>query len=324
MKTAAIWWRVSKDEQREISPDTQTGEALAFAEQEGYSVPPENIIGTDWSSLSVWNSPTMDQLKALVLDRAITAIFMYDADRGPAKSAHRLIFRALCEENGVAVRCRYGEIPGGEMGDLMEFISAWSKENQVRHAQQRAKEGLRDRAKKRGLPTNGTAPLGYQFRYQGLNAKRIPVALEADSNYPVTQMIWRLALEGCPMRRISTELSAQGIPSPKGGAYWNPSTVAGILNNPVYGGRYYSLRETAIIPVQRHKVDPTDRRPNHSLSTLGIGWRISLLCPPSSPETTGRLCDGGWPGTKPMPPATPSAPIGFGECCSAPKTAGVW
>ena len=52
-KTAAIWWRVSTDDQREISPDTQTGEALALAEQEGYSVPPENVIGTDWKSLLV-------------------------------------------------------------------------------------------------------------------------------------------------------------------------------------------------------------------------------------------------------------------------------
>ena len=174
-KTAAIWWRVSTDDQREISPDTQTGEALALAEQEGYSVPPENVIGTDWSSLSVWDSPTMGQLKALVLGRAITAIFMYDADRGPSKPAHRLMFRALCEENGVAVRCCHGEIPGGEMGELMEFISAWSKEKQVHRAQQGAKDGLRDRAKKRGLPTNGIAPLGYHFRYQDLNGKKIPV-----------------------------------------------------------------------------------------------------------------------------------------------------
>ena len=111
MKTAAIWWRVSGDEQLELSPDTQTGEALALAEQEGYSVPPENVIGTDWGSLSVWNSPTMGQLKALVQGRAITAIFMYDADRGPSKPAHRLMFRALCEENGVAVRCCHVRYP---------------------------------------------------------------------------------------------------------------------------------------------------------------------------------------------------------------------
>jgi len=70
----------------------------------------------------------MGQLKALVPGRAINAIFMYDADRGPAKPAHRLMFRALCEENGVAVRCCHGEIPGGETGEPMEFISTWSKE----------------------------------------------------------------------------------------------------------------------------------------------------------------------------------------------------
>ena len=50
-KPAAIWWRVSTDGQQEISPDTQIGEALA--EQEGYNVPPENVIGTDWKSLLV-------------------------------------------------------------------------------------------------------------------------------------------------------------------------------------------------------------------------------------------------------------------------------
>ena len=158
MKTAAIWWRVSTDDQRKISPDTQTGEALA--EQEGYSVPPENVIGTDWSSLSVWDSPTMGQLKALVQGRAITAIFMYDADRGPFKPAHRLMFRALCEENGVAVRCCHGEIPGGEMGELMEFISAWSKEKQVHGAQQGAKDGSRDRGQEKGPTHEWDCPSG--------------------------------------------------------------------------------------------------------------------------------------------------------------------
>ena len=160
MKTAAIWWRVSTDEQREISPDTQTGEALALAEQEGYNVPPENIIGTDWSSLSVWNSPTMGQLKALVLGRAITAIFMYDADRGPSKPAHRLMFWALCQENGVAVRCCHGEIPGGEMGELMEFISAWSKEKQVQPCPARSEGWVAGPGQEKGPTYEWDCPSG--------------------------------------------------------------------------------------------------------------------------------------------------------------------
>lgn len=50
MKTeenAAAWWRTSTDEQREISPDTQVKEALALAQQEGYKVPKEYVLGTD-------------------------------------------------------------------------------------------------------------------------------------------------------------------------------------------------------------------------------------------------------------------------------------
>ena len=45
MKTAAIWWRVSTDEQREISPDTQIAEALTLAEGEGFQVPPAELEG---------------------------------------------------------------------------------------------------------------------------------------------------------------------------------------------------------------------------------------------------------------------------------------
>ena len=59
--TAAIWWRVSTEGQKEISPDTQKDAALCLADQEGYYVPAENVIGADWGSLSVWDSPAMPE-----------------------------------------------------------------------------------------------------------------------------------------------------------------------------------------------------------------------------------------------------------------------
>jgi hypothetical protein len=36
MMEAAVWWRVSTDTQKEISPDTQINEAMALAQTEGY------------------------------------------------------------------------------------------------------------------------------------------------------------------------------------------------------------------------------------------------------------------------------------------------
>ena len=253
-KVGEIWWRVSTDDQKEISPDTQTGAAMALAERGGYIVPPENIIGTDWHSLSVWESPPMERLKALIRARAIAAVFMYDADRGPSKPVHRLLFRALCEENGVVVRCCHGEIPGGEMGEVMEFLSAWAKEKQVNRAQRGAKDGLRDRARIKGLPVNGKPPYGYRFRYELHGDKKIPVGMEPEpSTHSVAASIWQMAVDGAPLRGICRQLIDQGIPSPRGGT-WSAGTLYNLIRNPIYGGRYYALRHEAIVPQRRKKL----------------------------------------------------------------------
>lgn len=256
MNKAAIWWRVSTDDQLEASPDTQTAESLAMAEWEGFQVPADYIIGTDWGSLSVWDSPPMARLLGLVRSRDISAVFMYDADRSPSRPAHRLLFRAVCEDNRVAIRCVHGQIPGGDMGEFVEFASAWSKQLQAHRAQKVAKDGLRDRAKKRGLPVTGIPPHGFRFRYQEPGVNRVPVALEPDpATYHIAVRIWRMALDGVPMRRAALELAQAGILAPRGGPTWNLSTIARILKNPAYAGRYAALRQEMKVPATRRKSD---------------------------------------------------------------------
>ncbi len=244
----AIWWRVSTGDQLEASPDIQIAGALELANQDGCQIPQENILGTDWHSLSVWESPPMERLKEKVRNESIHGVFMYDADRGPDKPVHRLLFRALCKENGVPIRCVHGQVPDGEMGEVMEFMSAWAKEKQVLRAQQGARDGLRARATLKGLPVNGNPPYGFRFRKEG----GIPVALEPDPDtYPVACLIWRMALAGFSTRAIQRALS--DVPTPRGGKQWSPRTITGILHNPAYGGRYYALRQAVKEPERRRK-----------------------------------------------------------------------
>lgn len=251
--TAAIWWRVSTDDQKEISPETQINEARALAIEEGLETPEIYVIGTDWHSLSVWDSPAMLQLRSLITQGAISAVVMYDADRGRSKPAHRLMMRALCEENGVRILCRYGQVPDGEMGEVMEFLSAWSKEKQVHRAQQGARDGLRDRAKIKGLPVNGNTPYGYRLRKELRGDQKVPVAIEPDpATHFVAARIWKMAVDGVPLRRICAQLIEDGIPSAKGGL-WAAGTLHGMLRNPVYGGRYYALRYESKLPERRMK-----------------------------------------------------------------------
>ena len=242
-KSGAVWWRVSTDDQREISPETQIKEALILAAEEGFQVPDDYVLGTDWHSLSVWNSPAMERLKDLIRSRMVQAVFMYDPDRGPSKPAHRLLLRALCEEQGVIIRCRHGQVPEGDMGEVMEFLSAWSKEKQVHRAQQGARDGLRDRARLRGLPTTSHAAYGYRW-----NGRRFE---PAPSTFPVAGRIWQMALEGVSLRRIARLLTEASVPSPSGKLHWSASTIAKILSNPVYSGAYVALRTQAVEPKVR-------------------------------------------------------------------------
>jgi len=53
------------ESQVDIRPQTQIQEAQELATGEGYRVVPEHIIGCDWYSLSVWDSPAMEGLKDL-------------------------------------------------------------------------------------------------------------------------------------------------------------------------------------------------------------------------------------------------------------------
>ena len=257
-RVGAILFRTSTSDQLEISPDTQVKESTVMAEQMGYSIPSDHIIGCDWASETFWDSPTMERLKDLVRSGAISGIFQYDADRGPSKPVHRLLYRALCEEYGVRIFCCHGEIPAGEMGEVMEFLSAWSKEKQVHRAQQGARDGLRDRARLKGLPVTGIPPYGYQFRYEDQAGKRVPVALEPDpSTYILACRIWRLVLEGQSMKSICR---AMEVPSPKGRPAWNPSTIHGILRNPAYAGIYHALRQEMKTPEVRRKPGKTYRK----------------------------------------------------------------
>jgi len=218
-----------------------------MAEKEGSSIPTDHILGTDWHSLSVWNSPPMEQLKELIRSQAIRTIFMYDPDRGPSKPAHRLLFRAMCEEYGVKVICCHGQVPEGEMGEVMEFLSAWSKEKQVLRAQQGARDGIRDRARLKRLPPSTNPPYGYLW--DGAHFRPDPVAA------PVVRKIWDMALDGTPFLRIVNYLTENKIPSPSGLGRWHTSTLGRILSNPVYKGEYVALRTERAEP--KNRVGPT-------------------------------------------------------------------
>jgi DNA invertase Pin-like site-specific DNA recombinase len=286
----AVLWRVSTGEQKKVSPQTQINGALELAREDGIEIPPEYILGTDWHSLSFWDSPDIQKLREVIRSQFIQFLYVYHPDRLPDKPAHRLLLLTLCEENGVTIRCKYGQLPDGEMGEVMHFLDAWAKEKQVKRTQIGARDGLRDRARISGLPVNGHAPYGYRLRYElvheGQKVKRVPVAYEPDpATYPVACRVWRHGLNATPIRRICMELMQDGIPSPSGNHNWVASTIYEIFRNPIYGGRYYALRREKRPPKDPAKAKG-GKTPNTSSIRKTLDEAVELDFPVISPVVT--------------------------------------
>lgn len=250
---AAIWARVSTPDQRELSPDSQEAAVKPVLEAQGYTVAPEHVIKVDWTSLDLMACPQFQQLRRWIANGDIQAVGVLDRDRLQAQGLQRLVFMSECQESNVQIIAAQGPaMMEGPEGQLVELALALGKEKSVLRAQQGAKDGLRDRAKLRGLPTTGNAPYGYNFRYNLDGEQRVPVALDADPiNHTIVGQIWRMALEGVPLRGIARVLTQDGIPTAKGGQTWSHTTIAQILKNPAYAGRYYALRFEAKEPERR-------------------------------------------------------------------------
>ncbi|MBU2009145.1 MAG: recombinase family protein [Chloroflexi bacterium] len=275
MKIAAVWARVSTQDQRELSLKGQVERCRTKLESLGYLVPPERILAVDWTSLDLYACPQFRELRRWVKAGEITALGVLDRDRLNAQGLQRLNLLADCKEAGVELIPYQGPpMLEGPEGQLVELALAIGKERSVERAQQGARDGLRDRARLKGLPPAPKNPYGYAW-----NSTR--TKLQATSELPNAEFICRAALEGVPIRRISQELHRRGTSSPSGKTWWPSPTIYGILTNPIYGGRFYALRREMVLPRHRRTQSYGKSSGRHKpIEEAFLLPNIMVECPP--------------------------------------------
>jgi site-specific DNA recombinase len=105
MKTAAIYARVSADQQRqEKTIASQTAALIAFARNEGYSVPAEWIFQDEGNSGASLVRPGLERVRDLAAEGQIQAVLALSPDRLSRKYVYQVL---LIEELG-----RHGVVCG--------------------------------------------------------------------------------------------------------------------------------------------------------------------------------------------------------------------
>ena len=240
---AAIWCRVSTNDQRELSLDAQEKAVRQALAQAGFETPSTYLLKVDWTSLDLMACPQFQLLQKWIISGEVAALGVLDRDRLQAQGLQRLVFLAECREQGVQVITVQG-VPmlDGAEGQLVEMALALGKERSVLRAQEGARDGLRTRATKKGLPPNYHSPYGMRWEHDRL----VP-----NDDYAVACEIWQMGLEGKTLWSIAKSLTQRGLPTPKGRRVWSSTTIGGILSNRAYAGVVEALKTQAVAPKKR-------------------------------------------------------------------------
>ncbi|MDQ3846435.1 MAG: recombinase family protein, partial [Bacteroidota bacterium] len=237
MKTAAIYTRVSSDQQKDNKTiDSQVDELLRFAQEQGYIVPKEYIFRDEGYSGAILVRPGLERVRDLSAEGQIQAVFIYSPDRLSRNYAYQVVLMdefASCGTEVFFVNSPKAETPEEALllqfqGMIAEYERAMIKE--------RSRRGKRFKAKSGVVNVLCGAPYGYDYIKKTEEAAAYYQVNEAQAQV-VREVYRQYAEEFLSIADITRKLNEQKVPTRKGRSKWERSTVWAILRNPAYCGR---------------------------------------------------------------------------------------
>src|SRR4051794_22740611 len=239
MKTAAIYTRVSSDQQKENKTiDSQVDELLQFAQQQGYAVPEEYIFRDEGYSGAILVRPGLEKIRDLSAEGSIQAVLIYSPDRLSRNYAYQVVL--LDEFVSYGTEVLFVNSPKAETPEealLLQF-QGMIAEYERALIKERSRRGKRSKAKAGIINVLGGAPFGYKYIRKTPQSTASYQIIEQETL--VVREIFKLYTEEfLSLRAIAKELGNRQIKTRKGNVCWQATTVRNMLSNAAYIGKAY-------------------------------------------------------------------------------------
>lgn len=208
---AILYVRVSTNRQAKTghSIDSQPTLLTEAAERDGYRV---EVVTETGSGRNTARPALNSALQRLAKGEA-QALYALDTDRLARSTMHLLQIAQLATRQGWRLVITSAQVdtstPGGEMFLTMLAGFAQFESRMISERVKRQHQARRERGEVWGLTMGTTSKLPKETR----------------------DLILSLRAEGTPLAKIAEQLTAQGVPTASGGA-WYPSTISRVLNSP--------------------------------------------------------------------------------------------
>jgi site-specific DNA recombinase len=236
MKTAAIYARVSSDQQKEDKTiASQTAALVAFASGQGYSVPAEWIVEDEGFSGATLVRPGLERIRDLVAEGQIQAVLVLSPDRLSRKYAYQVLLTEEWLRHGVeTIFIKAPQSQTAEDQLLLQF-QGMIAEYERAQILERSRRGKRHRAKQGEVSVLSGAPYGY--RYVRKTEDRAAYYEIIETQAEVVRQVFDLYIaQALSIGAITRRLNELAVPTRKEQACWERSTIWAMLRNPAYRG----------------------------------------------------------------------------------------
>jgi len=237
MKTAAIYTRVSSDQQKENKTiGSQVDELLSFAELQGYVVPDEYVFKDEGYSGAILVRPGLEKVRDLSAEGQIQAILIYSPDRLSRNYAYQVVL--MDEFTSYGTEVLFINSPKADTPEealLLQFQGMISEYERAM-IKERSRRGKRFKAKSGVVSVLCGAPYGYNYIKKTEDTAAYYQVNEQEAS--VVKEMFRMYTEDfCGIGAVARKFTAEKIPTRKNSARWERSVIWAMLRNPAYSGK---------------------------------------------------------------------------------------
>jgi len=230
-KFAALYIRVSTEDQTEFSPEAQKRALLNYANDHGFVVRESNIFLDESSGRKAEKRPAFMEMiaRAKSKERPFEAILVHKFDRFARSREDSVVYKSLLtRECDVKVISITESIEDDKFAIILEAILEAMAEYYSLNLAEEVKKGMTEKALRGGLQS--TPSFGYAVD------KKENMLVPVESEARLVREIFSRFLSGEGYLSIARWLNSIGIKTHRGNQFEN-RTVVYMIRNPVYIGK---------------------------------------------------------------------------------------
>jgi len=230
LRFAAVYIRVSTEEQAELSPESQLEKIQEYARREGLMILQDQIyVDAGISGKKAEKRPEFMRMIAAAKEKdcPFSVLLLWKFSRFARNQEEAIFYKSVLRSKcGVDVVSITEPLIAGHFGSLIERIIEWMDEFYSIRLSEEVKRSMEVNARRGKL--QATPSFGYRVE----DGKLIPEPEEAAT----VQRIFNSFVAGKGLYPIARELNSLGIRTHRGNPFEN-RTIEYILRNPVYIGK---------------------------------------------------------------------------------------